>query len=87
MSGRYLNRGAIFDLAILAANFWLVPRLAGLPGSGATGEVIFGGLLLISLPLYCLGAGLKRGPLAKRLRGSKPPFGSPWPIPVSTFPR
>ncbi len=75
MIGRHLKEGTVFDLAVLAANIWLVPRLAGLAGSGGRGEAVFGALLLLSLPAYCLGAWLKRGPLGERLKGSKPPFG------------
>jgi hypothetical protein len=75
MTSRHLNRGSIFDLAVLAANFWLVPRLAGLASSGGRGEAVFGALLILSCPVYCLGAWLKRGPLGERLRCAKPPFG------------
>jgi len=75
MTARILNQGTVFDLAVLAANIWLVPRLAGLAGAGGRGEAVFGALLLLSLPAYCLGAWLKRGPLGERLKGSKPPFG------------
>jgi hypothetical protein len=75
MIGRHRKEGTVFDLAVLAANIWLVPRLAGLAGSGGRGEAVFGALLLLSLPAYCLGAWLKRGPLGERLKGSKPPFG------------
>jgi len=72
MTGRLPSEGTVFDLAVLAANIWLVPRLAG---AGARGEAVFGALLLLSLPAYCLGARLKRGPLGERLKGSNPPFG------------
>ncbi len=75
MTARLLNEGTVFDLAVLAANIWLVPRLSGLAGFGGRGEAVFGALLLLSLPVYCLGAWLKRGPLGERLKGSKPPFG------------
>ncbi len=75
MTAGFLREGTIFDLAVLAANIWLVPRLSGLSGAGGRGEAVFGALLLLSLPAYCLGAWLKRGPLGERLKGSKPPFG------------
>ncbi len=75
MTGKLLKAGAVFDLAILAANFWLVPRITALAGSGGRGEALFGALLILSCPVYCLGAWLKRGPLGIRLRGSNPPFG------------
>lgn len=75
MTGIPLKEGTVFDLAVLAANFWLVPRIASLSDSGGMGEVLFGVLLILSCPVYCLGAWLKRGPLGERLRGSKPPFG------------
>lgn len=87
MTGKIPKEGVLFDLAVLAANIWLVPRLSRLSGPGGSGEAAFGLLLVFSLPVYCLGAGLKRGPLGERLRGSKPPFGNPWPTSASDFRR
>jgi len=73
---KYWRRGTIFDLGILAANFWLVPRLAELARAEGPGSALFGILLLLSGPCYCLGAWLKRSPLRARLAGADPtPFG------------
>lgn len=71
---RHLRRGSWFDLAVFAANCWFVPRLTALSEEGGETSLYYAVILLFSLGLYVLGAGLKRAPLQERLaRTERPP--------------
>lgn len=61
-----MKRGALFDLAILAANLWPVPYLAQLAADESAAPW-YGFCLILAVALYSLGAWLKRMPLQARL--------------------
>lgn len=68
----FMKRGALFDLAILAANLWPVPYLARLAADGSA-MPWYGSCLILAVALYSLGAWLKRAPLQTRLAARQPP--------------
>jgi len=73
---RFLSRGEWFDLGIFLANIWLVPFLTRLSEEGDEKNLTYALILLISIVLYSLGAGLKRVPLQARL-AHRPPNPAP----------
>jgi hypothetical protein len=67
------GRGTWFDAAIFLANCWLVPRITQLAREGGAKSVAYGAVMLFSIMLYTLGAGLKRRPLQARLAQQERP--------------
>lgn len=67
------SRGTVFDIAMLAGNLWIAPRLAEISRVERGETPAFGVLLLFCILLYCLGAWLKREPLHARLADSAGP--------------
>ena len=63
-------RGRVLDLAVFAANYWLVPRLTALAAQDGEYSLAYAAILFLSVFLYAWGAGLKRRPLGQRLAGS-----------------
>ena len=62
-----MNRGVWLDGAIFLANCWLVPRITALSCNDGYQRMDYAVILLLSIVLYTLGAGLKRNPLQARL--------------------